>query len=175
VPVHARVNATRSLDEDAHVAPEPSVTIRPMAPGDLDDVARLEAESFSMPWSAATFSSLLRRGAAELWVADLEQEGVVGYFILWCIDDQGELANIAVDERFRGRHIGSGLLDQALEVAKLKAVDSVYLEVRVSNEKAYAMYTSRGFAQVGVRKNYYDRPREDARVLLKELERTDES
>jgi ribosomal-protein-alanine N-acetyltransferase len=140
-----------------------------MASADVPVVARLEKQSFTTPWNAKTFRTLLGRTGAELWVAEHEEEGVIGYYVLWCIQDQGELANIAVRESFRGRHLGGLLLDHALEVAEQRGVESVYLEVRVSNDQAAAMYASRGFEQVGVRRNYYDSPREDARVLMRRL------
>jgi ribosomal-protein-alanine N-acetyltransferase len=146
-----------------------AVVLRPMKSADVITVARLEVESFSTPWSAATFRTLLRRSGAELWVAELGVDGVIGYYVLWCIQDQGEVANIAVEERFRGRGIGAQLLDHALDVAGSRGVESVYLEVRVSNERAAALYASRGFEQIGVRRNYYERPKEDARVLRKRL------
>jgi ribosomal-protein-alanine N-acetyltransferase len=158
------------MEKEAPAAPVPgSVQVRPMKPADVARVARLEVESFSTPWSAATFRTLLRRPGAELWVAELETDGVIGYYVLWCIQDQGEVANIAVDARFRGRGIGALLLDHALDVASSRGVESVYLEVRVSNERAGALYASRGFEQIGIRRNYYERPKEDARVLRKRL------
>jgi ribosomal-protein-alanine N-acetyltransferase len=141
-----------------------------MAADDVATVARLEKESFSTPWNARTFRTLLGRPGAELWVAEHPTGGVIGYYVLWCIQDQGELANIAVEARFRGQRIGSMLLDHALEVAASRGVESVYLEVRVSNANARAMYESRGFTQIGVRRSYYDRPREDACVLMTRIQ-----
>lgn len=162
----------RSLKQgDPGAEPDPgAMVVRAMTARDVPVVARLEAASFSTPWSSRTFKTLLSRSGAELWVAERVGEGVIGYYVLWCIQDQGELANIAVEERFRGHHIGSLLLDHALDVARRRGVESVYLEVRVSNEGARALYASRGFEQIGVRKAYYDRPREDARVLMKRLD-----
>jgi ribosomal-protein-alanine N-acetyltransferase len=141
-----------------------------MSVEDVASVARLERESFTTPWSARTFRTLLGRPGAELWVAEHASGGVVGYYVLWCIQDQGELANIAVEARYRGQRIGAMLLDHALEVAASRGVETVYLEVRVSNEAARAMYQSRGFEQIGTRRNYYDRPREDACVLMTRLD-----
>jgi ribosomal-protein-alanine N-acetyltransferase len=146
----------------------PEVLIRKMAAGDVSRVAELEAEAFSTPWEAATFRTLLRRSGAECWVADHTGD-VLGYYVLWCIQDQGELANIAVTEAWRGRAIGSRLLDHALETARGRGVESLYLEVRASNERAQAMYASRGFEQIGTRRDYYERPREDAWVLMKRV------
>jgi ribosomal-protein-alanine N-acetyltransferase len=146
----------------------PDVVIRKMATADVGRVAELEAEAFSTPWEAATFRTLLRRTGAELWVAERGQS-VVGYYVLWCIQEQGELANIAVTEPARGLGIGSRLLDHALETACRRGVESLYLEVRASNERAQSMYGSRGFEQIGTRRDYYEGPREDAWVLMKRL------
>jgi ribosomal-protein-alanine N-acetyltransferase len=57
-----------------------------------------------------------------------------------------------------------------LEVAEDSGVRSLYLEVRESNGRAREMYARRGFHEIGVRKGYYEGPREDARVLKKSLE-----
>jgi len=138
--------------------------MRPMALGDVPHVARMEAEAFRTPWKEDTFQSLLERPGVELWVADLEGE-VAAYAILWCTLEEGELANIAVRDDLRGRGIGSDLLDWMLGVAERSGVRTVYLEVRESNEGALRLYGGRGFEEIGVRKQYYDRPREDARVL----------
>ncbi len=69
-----------------------------------------------------------------------------------------------------GRGIGSGLLSRMLQVAEDSGVRSLYLEVRESNGRAREMYARRGFHEIGVRKGYYEGPREDARVLKKSLE-----
>ena len=135
-----------------------------MGTGDVAAVARMEASTFSTPWKEDTFRSLLERPGVELWVAELDGE-VAGYAILWCILEEGELANIAVHDDLRGRGIGSELLDQMMFVAERAGVRNLYLEVRESNEGALRLYSGRGFEEIGVRKGYYERPREDARVL----------
>ena len=94
---------------------------------------------------------------------------VGGYAVLWCIQDQGELANIAVAPQLRDLGLGGYLLDRMAEEASRRGVESLYLEVRVSNARARAMYASRGFQEIGVRRDYYEKPREDARVLMKRL------
>jgi len=165
------MSARRITEEHAAAAAHSpdGLVIREMIPVDVPTVARLEAEAFTTPWKRDTFKTLLDRSGAELWVAELPEHGVVGYYVLWCIQDQGELANIAVREELRGLGIGSRLLDHVLEIARGRGVGSLYLEVRVSNARAAAMYASRGFEQIGVRREYYERPREDARVLMKRL------
>ena len=145
------------------------LSLRPMTPSDVPEVARIETTAFSTPWSEETFNSLLKRSGVELWVAEWGDE-LAAYAILWKVLDEGELANIAVRSDLRGRGIGSGLLSRMLEVAEDSGVLSLYLEVRESNGLAREMYARRGFHEIGVRKGYYEGPREDARVLKKSLE-----
>jgi len=144
-------------------------TVRRMIEADVKIVARLERETFSSPWSADTFLRLMAGKGAEIWVIDIEAEGVVGYAVLWCVLDHGELANIAVDPGHRNKGLGSLLLDRVIERAAMVGVRNLYLEVRASNERAADLYERRGFREIGRRRNYYDQPREDARVLVKEL------
>jgi len=137
-----------------------------MAAADVERVAALEQASFTSPWKADTFETLLDRPGAEMWVLDHRTDGVVGYFVLWCIMDQGELANIAVAESHRGRGYGAFLLQRVVDVARERDVEALYLEVRVSNAAATKLYEGFGFTQVGIRKKYYDHPVEDGRILM---------
>ena len=146
-----------------------SLSLRPMTPSDVPEVARIETTAFSTPWSDRTFRSLLHRPGVELWVAEWGDQ-LAAYAILWKVLDEGELANIAVRKDLRGRGIGSGLLSRMLEVAEDSGVRSLYLEVRESNSVAREMYARRGFQEIGIRKGYYEGPSEDARVLKKSLE-----
>lgn len=141
---------------------------RRMTAADVEAVAELEHAAFSTPWQADTFRTLLERPGCEMHVVELDDE-VVGYAVLWCIMDQGELANIAIREPLRGRGLAGHLLDTVIDVARKRGVRSLFLEVRVSNTAAAALYESRGFREIGRRRNYYDQPREDARVLEKQL------
>jgi ribosomal-protein-alanine N-acetyltransferase len=146
-----------------------SVRIRPAAAADLTTIADIELQSFSNPWQPDTFRSLLEQERAKVLVAEDPVAGVVGYTILWWVLDQGELANLAVRMDHRGRGIGSILLEKAMAHAESKGVDSLFLEVRMSNEPAYCLYSNRGFTQISVRKGYYQNPQEDARILVKHL------
>jgi ribosomal-protein-alanine N-acetyltransferase len=142
--------------------------IRSMVERDVERVAELEAHAFGSPWEAATFRRLLGRSGAELLVVEVRGE-LVGYAVLWCILDQGELANIAVDPGWQRRGIGSRLLERVLQRARERGVRDLFLEVRESNGVARELYGRRGFLQIGVRRDYYDSPREDACVLRLEL------
>ncbi len=147
----------------------PGVAVRPMRSGDVSVVAEIEAGTFTSPWSAQTFQSLLDRPGLELLVMEHERDGVIGYAVLWCILDQGELANVAVVPGLRGRGFGAHLLAEVIARARSRGLATVFLEVRASNESALALYRRFGFEEVGHRKAYYERPREDARIMALRL------
>jgi [ribosomal protein S18]-alanine N-acetyltransferase len=141
-----------------------TLVLRRMTDADIQAVWEIETETFSTPWTADTFRSLLYRAPVELLVGERNDE-VVGYAVLWCIADEGELANIAVCSELRGKGLGRDLLDQVIDVARRRGVISLYLEVRPSNAAAAHLYERSGFEEVGVRRDYYSKPTEDARVL----------
>lgn len=137
---------------------------------DIPQVAAIEAGSFSDPWSLSSFKSLVTGGLVWFRVAVDDDTGeVIGYILVWFAADEAELANIAVAPGMRGRRIGAALLDDALSAAEERGTARMFLEVRDSNERARALYASRGFDEVGRRRSYYRRPVEDALILRRTL------
>lgn len=148
---------------------EADAYVRKMRPEDVDAVVAIETEAFGSPWRRETFLDLIDRPTAELLVMVEEAEGVVGYAVLWCVLDQGELANVAIARHMRGRGLGRVLLAEVLAVARARGVETVFLEVRESNAPALGLYRRFGFSQVGHRRGYYDHPKEDARILMAKI------
>lgn len=151
------------------VTAPPGVAVRRLLPDDVDAVVAIEAEAFTSPWRRETFLDLVERPGLELLVMEDREAGIIGYAVLWCILDQAELANMAVTPAFRGRGLGRFLLSRVLETARARGTEAVYLEVRVSNEPATRLYEGFGFTDVGTRRDYYESPREDARVMRMSL------
>ena len=128
----------------------------------------IERRAFGDPWSEASF----RESLAAAWSFGLvaEQEGdVVGYLIAREAAGTGEILNLAVDPPYRRGGIARALLDAGLAVLRQRAVQEVFLEVRVSNEAAQELYRGAGFRVVGRRRAYYRNPVEDALVLRRPL------
>ncbi len=128
-------------------------------------MAEIEQRAFSDPWPASAFSDLLAQAYARLTVALDARSALCGYCILLHVLDEGEIANIAVALTGRRRGIAAQLLDETLGAAVALGLTAVFLEVRLSNDAARELYTSRGFAPVGRRGAYYRDPLEDALVL----------
>ena len=142
------------------------VIIRPMTEEDLPQVETIEQESFSMPWSLDAFRSTIRREDTIYLTACRDGE-ILGYCGMYVSFDGGEIPNVAVHSACRNQGIGEKMLGALLERASDRGVTSVFLEVRESNGAARRLYEKLGFEEAGVRKNFYEKPRENAVILWK--------
>jgi [ribosomal protein S18]-alanine N-acetyltransferase len=152
------------LDAVAPSAASPRFSIRPLREGDLPRVLEIERASFSTPWSAGTFRSLMKRADTDLFAAEADGK-LLGYAVVWTVADQSELGNVAVHADARGQGVGGALVDAVLERVGARGAAECFLEVRESNGGAQAIYRRRGFEVVGRRRAYYASPTEDALVM----------
>ena len=129
-------------------------------------VAELERLNFSAPWDEASVRSELTNKLA-LWLVALDGGEVVGYVGSQTVLQEADMMNIAVAESHRRQGIARKLVEELIR--RLDAYQ-LTLEVRQSNLPAIALYESMGFTQVGLRKNYYQKPKENALILRKEWE-----
>ena len=127
-------------------------------------VAELERQNFSEPWPEIAVRSELTNKLA-LWLVAVEDGVVAGYVGSQTVLQEADMMNIAVAESFRRLGIARMLVEELIR--QLDAYQ-LTLEVRASNAPAIALYESLGFTQVGRRKNYYHKPKEDALILRKE-------
>jgi ribosomal-protein-alanine N-acetyltransferase len=141
---------------------------------DVEAIVAIEQRSFSDPWSESSFRDLLDHPRIYFACARLggREEGsgdrVVGYVVAWFAAGEGEIANLAVSPAERRRGLGGVLLDAALAEGRRLGATETFLEVRSTNARARQLYESRGFVEVGRRRNYYRRPTEDAVILRRE-------
>jgi len=138
-----------------------------MGEDDLPEVLAIEKLCFSNPWSRETFLGEIQNRAISfpLVVVHREQKRIAGYVIFWQIGDEAQVNNVAIHPDFQGRGLGELALRYVLNRMKENGVHFVSLEVRVSNHRALALYRKLGFSILGVRKEYYSRPVEDAYVM----------
>lgn len=136
-----------------------------MTAEDVPEVHRIEEECFSQPWSEKAFYEELENPYGRTLVAVLENKAA-GFINVRSIGGEIYINNIAVSGSFRRKGVGDGLLS-ALEKAS-EAYEFITLEVRQSNIPAIRLYEKHGFRQVGKRKNFYEKPTEDAILMTKD-------
>lgn len=132
-------------------------------------VAALEAICFHDPWSEKSVASELTNPLS-LWLVALDGDRVAGYVGSQSVLGESDMMNVAVHPDYRRQGIAEKLCLALVEALKEKGNHCLTLEVRASNEPAKALYEKLGFLQVGLRKNYYRNPKEDACILRKEWE-----
>lgn len=142
--------------------------IRLMQAADVSDIAELERICFSDPWSEKSIASELDNRLACWLVATVNGE-VVGYVGSQTVLDGSDMMNIAVAPQHRRKGIAEALILALCEKLKARKSLCLLLEVRSSNTSAIALYEKLCFKPVGLRKNYYRNPREDALILRKDL------
>ena len=135
----------------------------------VTQVAELEKLCFHDPWSEKSIAGELNN-LLSLWVVAVEDDRVVGYVGSQTVCGESDMMNIAVHPDYRRRGIARSLVEYLIRELANRGSECLTLEVRSSNESAQALYEMLGFQQVGLRKNYYRNPREDALILRKRWE-----
>ena len=140
--------------------------IRRSIPDDATAIAEMEEKIFGDPFSKKDIFSYICLDTGMCFSA-LDDGEVIAYIIGRKIPPEGEIYRIAVREDKRQRGIGYRLLSYALKTELGSGVETVFLEVRSKNAAARALYTAYGFKEIGIRKNYYQNPPDDAIIMVK--------
>lgn len=138
--------------------------VHEMGPEDISGVSKIEERCFSDPWSLEAVREGLEN-SLDTWLVLKEKEGILGYCVFRIIAGEGELLRIAVLPEFQGRGLSKKLMDQMVEYSRKRKAETMFLEVRESNEKARNLYRSYGFSEEGIRKDYYRNPVENAVIM----------
>lgn len=129
------------------------------------EIADLEKVCFSAPWSENVILDAMKHGT--LFFAATKNEKLLGYIGISVVVDEGYITNVAVYPEFRKKGVATALLNSVFSLAKQKKLSFVSLEVRESNNAAISLYKKMGFENVGIRKNFYDKPQENAVILTR--------
>ena len=146
---------------------------RPLSDSDIEAVAALERAAHVAPWTEGNFRDALAAGyAMQVGVAD---GAIVAYGVLLFAPGEAQLLNLTVAPEVRRLGIGRALLGRFLADAGARGAEQCFLEVRVSNIPAIALYAREGFVPVARRIGYYPSAgaasREDALVMRRALSR----
>ena len=140
--------------------------IREMQESDIDAVCELEEATFSMPWRRQDFVDMLEQDHL-LYLVALFGNIIVGGCGMRNIVGEAEITNVAVGEAYRNRGFGKKMLKALLERGRKMGITAFTLEVRQSNLPAIHVYEKMGFVPEGIRKNFYEKPCEDAVIMWK--------
>lgn len=133
---------------------------------DAIQAAEIEKNIFSVPWSENAFIDAISQ-ENNIYLAAKEEGKVVGYVGMWCVLGEGNITNVAVAEEYRGKHIASALMEELERIGREKGTDIFFLEVRESNQAAISLYEKCGYRYIGIRRNFYEHPVENARIMSK--------
>ena len=142
--------------------------VRQMTMNDCKQVAAIEAARFSVPWSLDAFTDTVEKENWRYFVAEEDGE-VLGYCGFLFVLDEAEIPNVCVKESARRRGVGRQMMDVLIKEASDLGICRLLLEVRESNIAARTLYQSLGFGEDGIRKNFYDKPTEDAVLMSRTL------
>ena len=143
------------------------MTITKMLESHVSQIAELEKLCFHDPWSENSISSEVDNKLS-LWLVAIEDNRVIGYVGSQTVLGETDMMNIAVHPDHRKKGVATALINELVSSLALNGSHSLMLEVRASNVPAISVYTKMDFVEVGRRRNYYRKPREDALILRKE-------
>jgi ribosomal-protein-alanine N-acetyltransferase len=141
------------------------IIIEPMRRKHVDDVVDIENKVYPQPWSSNLFLSEIVQPTTRDYTVAFLGDQLVGYSGVVYIEPDAHVTTIAVDPMFQGRGIASRMMLHNASLCRQRGMQSMTLEVRVSNEPAQALYRNFGFAPAGVRPKYYSQPTEDALIM----------
>ena len=139
--------------------------VREATTEDAVAMAVVSEQSLDLPWQAKDFADAVHSSQALAYVA-ADANGAFGYVVLYHAADEGEIPSVAVDANHRRCGAARRMMEAVFADATKRGVRKVFLEVRQSNAPALALYEHMGFLRVGVRKNFYSNPTEDACLMM---------
>ena len=144
--------------------------IREMTCADISQAVAIEQACFSQPWSEKNFQDSLAREDTLFLVCEEPNSMVItGCIGMYLSFDEASITNVAVSPEYRQKGYGEALVAIAKQKVKEKQIEKIFLEVRVSNTPAIKLYQKMQFETLGVRKNFYDHPKEDAYIMCCDL------
>ena len=130
----------------------------------LPQIQQIEQQSFSVPWTDAMLRMQLQPDSHVFLTAEADG-AVVGYVGMLYVLDEGYISNVAVRPDHRRRGVAEALLAALEARGRALMLSFLTLEVRERNAAAIALYEKRGYRITGRRKNYYEKPTEDALIM----------
>ena len=147
-----------------------SWTLRVAERRDVPELLSIEVAQFPEPWTRAMLLDELTNTETRRYTVAVENKRLIGYLGIMYVMDELHVNTIGTLPGHEGKGVATSLMDDAWLDAKERGIKRATLEVAVSNTRAQELYYRYGFSPVGVRKNYYERTKEDALILWADLD-----
>ena len=149
--------------------PETTIDFRRLTVEDIDEVLRVENLSFSHPWTKDAYFHELAENELAYYYGIFWEKKLLAFGGFWLIVDEGHIANVAVDPDYRRQGLGELLMRRLIPFCIVQGGKKMTLEVRSRNLAAHSLYRKLGFKDAGLRRRYYDKPKDDAIIMWVDL------
>ena len=143
-----------------------NIKIEKLKTSHIEKILEIEKLCFSDPWSKTMLEDELKNPLS-YYIVLIKDDDIIGYADFWDIVGDAQIMNVAISKKYQGKGYSNILMNKMIEEAIKRNLDTMSLEVRVSNEKAINLYEKYDFEIQGKRKNYYQDNKEDAYIMWK--------
>lgn len=141
--------------------------VRELTKNDIDEILKIEESIYKNPWNKEAFINDIETDIAFDYVLE-HNNVIIGYYGFWIMFDDVDITKVSIRKELQGKGLANILMEDFFNRIKNLDINTITLEVRVSNYKAINLYKKYGFKEIGIRKEYYD-DLEDAYILQKEV------
>ena len=151
-----------------------SISFKKFRQNEIETIASIESGSSEFPWAKNQLSKSISNPNNLCYAVSVKSQ-IVGYVIAMLSADSADILNITIHKDFKRKGYGSSLLDYLTKELIEKDIKTIFLEVRRGNFAAISLYSSLGYKEISVRKNYYTKNsnqlsrREDGIIMCLEI------
>lgn len=158
----------RPYDEKTVEISNQDYVVRGIVIEDIKDLLGIEREVYAgqLPWTRTAFLVELQAAEPHLYLLIQKEGQTIGFIGCRIFDKDAHITNVAVSTKEQGKGIGSFLIREIIEFAKVNGCEMVTLEVRISNKNAQRVYRQLGFVSNTIKPNYYSEDNEDGLEMI---------
>ena len=144
------------------------INIEEIVLDDADEIYQIENESFKYSWSISQINSELVR-EKNYNICIKKNNSLLAYALCRIEVDFLEIMKIATTELLRRKGLANLIMLKLNDFCVRKEINKIFLDVNSSNFAAINFYRKNGFKTNSIRKNYYQKTKEDAILMSKKI------
>ncbi|MEI5988825.1 ribosomal protein S18-alanine N-acetyltransferase [Enterococcus crotali] len=158
----------RPYDEKAVQISNQEYFVRGITIDDIKDLLSIEREVYAgeLPWTKTAFLVELQSAEPHLYLLIQKEGKTIGFIGCRIFGKDAHITNVAVSTKNQGNGIGSFLIREVQQFARINDCETISLEVRISNKNAQRVYRQLGFVSNTIKPDYYTENNEDALEMI---------